>query len=58
MSGRFWEFQQLTDSFRGTSPFGQVPRAGKLYIGGISALYQEPDPLEKAGITHVLSTLD
>lgn len=59
MAGRFWEFQQLTDSWRGASHFDHVPRAGKLYIGGLAALYQEsPDPLQNASITHVVSTLD
>lgn len=30
----------------------------KLYIGGLSALYKEPDPLKGGGVTHVLSALD
>ena len=34
-----------------------VPRAGKLYIGGLYALYQG-DLIDKAGITHVLSVID
>ncbi|KAG9194270.1 dual specificity phosphatase 12 [Alternaria panax] len=34
-----------------------VPQAGKLYIGGLYALYQG-DLIEKAGITHVLSVID
>jgi dual specificity phosphatase 12 len=34
-----------------------VPRAGKLYIGGLYALYQT-DLIEAAGITHVLSVID
>ncbi|KAK4622250.1 Dual specificity protein phosphatase 1B [Fulvia fulva] len=55
---RFWEFQQLQDSWKGASHFDQVPRAGKLYIGGVAAFYKEPDPLEQAGITHILSVLD
>lgn len=58
MSGRFWEFQQLTDSLKGISHFDHIPKAGKLYIGGLSALYKEPDPLQEAGITHVLTVLD
>ncbi|CAK3835182.1 dual specificity phosphatase 1-like [Lecanosticta acicola] len=60
MAGRFWEFQHLTDNLQGQSPFDHIPRAGKLYIGGIAALYKEeqPDPLQQAGITHVLSILD
>jgi len=36
----------------------QVPEAGKLYIGGLHALYQKPDLFERAGITHILSVLD
>ena len=35
----------------------QVPRAGKLYIGGLYALYQT-DLIQAAGITHVLSVID
>lgn len=35
----------------------QVPRAGKLYIGGLYALYQT-DLIRAAGITHVLSIID
>lgn len=35
----------------------QVPRAGKLYIGGLYALYQT-DLIRTAGITHVLSVID
>ncbi|PIA98201.1 Dual specificity protein phosphatase 1B [Cercospora beticola] len=31
---------------------------GKLYIGGIAAVYQNPSPLKKAGVTHVVSLLD
>lgn len=34
-----------------------VPRAGKLYIGGLYALYQG-DLIDSAGITHVLSVID
>lgn len=34
-----------------------VPRAGKLHIGGLYALYQG-DLIDKAGITHVLSVID
>lgn len=34
-----------------------VPRAGKLYIGGLYALYQT-DVIKAAGITHVLSVID
>lgn len=59
MAGRFWEFQQLTDSWRGTNLVDLVPRTeGRLYIGGVAAFYQEPDPLKEAGITHVVSALD
>lgn len=36
----------------------QIPRAGKLYIGGLHALYQKPDLFKQAGITHILSVLD
>jgi dual specificity phosphatase 12 len=35
----------------------RVPRAGKLYIGGLYALYQT-DLIAEAGITHVLSVID
>ncbi|KAJ4299929.1 hypothetical protein N0V90_005176 [Kalmusia sp. IMI 367209] len=35
----------------------QIPRAGRLYIGGLYALYQT-DLIQKAGITHVLSVID
>lgn len=35
----------------------QVPRAGKLYIGGLYALYQT-DLIRAAGVTHVLSVID
>lgn len=35
----------------------QVPRSGKLYIGGLYALYQT-DLIRAAGITHVLSVID
>lgn len=56
---RFWEFSQLSDSFKGMSWFDRVPRVpGGLYIGGLSALYKEPDPLKDGGVTHVLSALD
>jgi dual specificity phosphatase 12 len=34
-----------------------VPRCGRLYIGGLYALYQT-DLIEAAGITHVLSVID
>ncbi|KAF2027713.1 phosphatases II [Setomelanomma holmii] len=34
-----------------------VPRSGKLYIGGLHALYQT-DLIKAAGITHVLSVID
>lgn len=36
----------------------QIPRAGKLYIGGLHALYQKPDLFAQAGITHIVSVLD
>ncbi len=36
----------------------QVPRAGKLFLGGLHALYQKPDLFKAAGITHILSVLD
>ena len=36
----------------------QIPRAGKLYIGGLHALYQKPDLFSQAGITHIISVLD
>lgn len=35
----------------------RVPRAGKLYIGGLHALYQT-NLIRAAGITHVLSVID
>lgn len=35
-----------------------IPRAGRLYIGGLHALYQKPDLFQRAGITHILSVLD
>ena len=35
----------------------RVPRCGRLYIGGLYALYQT-DLIEAAGITHVLSVID
>ena len=34
-----------------------VPRCGRIYIGGLYALYQT-DLIEAAGITHVLSVID
>lgn len=34
-----------------------MPRAGKLFIGGLHALYQT-DLFKQAGITHILSVLD
>ncbi|KAK3691568.1 hypothetical protein LTR37_018577 [Vermiconidia calcicola] len=36
----------------------KIPRAGKLFIGGLHALYQKPDLFEKAGISYILSVLD
>ena len=36
----------------------RVPEAGKLYIGGLHALYQKPDLFAQAEITHILSVLD
>lgn len=35
----------------------RVPRAGKLFIGGLYALYQV-GPIQDAGVTHVLSVID
>ncbi|USW51582.1 Putative tyrosine-specific protein phosphatase [Septoria linicola] len=58
---RFWEFQQLSDDWKHVSYFDKVPRVGEtagLYIGGLAALYKEPDPLKEAGVMHVLSILD
>ena len=55
---RFWEFAQLTDNVKGRSHIDRVPESGNLYIGGLSAVYQEPDPLKLAQITHILSVLD
>jgi dual specificity phosphatase 12 len=42
---------------RGMGWVDQVPRARKLYIGGLYALYQT-DLISAAGITHVLSVID
>lgn len=35
-----------------------IQSQGRLYIGGIAAIYQNPSPLKKAGVTHVVSLLD
>jgi dual specificity phosphatase 12 len=43
--------------FNGMGWVDRVPRAGKLYIGGLYALYQT-DLIREAGITHVLSVID
>lgn len=58
MSGRFWEFAHLTDSYKNMGWVDQVPRAGKLFVGGLHALNQRPDLFQKHGITHVLSVID
>lgn len=55
---RFWEFAHLTDNLKNMGWVDAIPRAGKLYIGGLHALYQKPDLFEKAGITHIVSVLD
>ncbi|KAH7066321.1 protein-tyrosine phosphatase-like protein [Paraphoma chrysanthemicola] len=44
-------------TYTGMGWVDQVPRAGKLYIGGLYALYQT-DLIRAAGITHVLSVID
>ena len=55
---RFWQFAHLSDDFKNMGWVDQCPRAGKLYIGGLHALYSQPDLFTKAGITHLLSVLD
>jgi dual specificity phosphatase 12 len=55
---RFWEFAHLTSEYRNMGWVDQVPRAGKLFIGGLHALYQKPDLFAQAEITHILSVLD
>lgn len=55
---RFWEFAHLTDSLKDMGWVDRIPRAGRLYIGGLHALYAHPDRLREAGITHVVSALD
>lgn len=57
-AARFWEFAQLTDGLKNMGWVDGVPRAGKLFIGGLHALYQKPDLFQKAGITHIVSVLD
>ena len=47
----------LLYGFNGMGWVDLVPRAGKLYIGGLHALYQT-DLIKAAGITHVLSVID
>lgn len=44
-------------AYTGMGWVDRVPRAGKLYIGGLYALYQT-DLIKAAGITHVLSVID
>lgn len=46
-----------SSSHTGMGWVDQVPRAGKLYIGGLYALYHT-DLIRAAGITHVLSVID
>lgn len=55
---RFWEFAHLSDDFKKMGWLDKVPRAGKLYIGGLHALYQKPDLFTQEGITHIVSVLD
>ncbi|KAF2767709.1 tyrosine protein phosphatase 3 [Teratosphaeria nubilosa] len=55
---RFWEFAHLSDKYKNMGWLDKVPRAGKLYIGGLHALYQRPDLFNSAGINHVVSVLD
>lgn len=50
-------FLHGSTSHTGMGWVDQVPRAGKLYIGGLYALYQT-DLIRAAGITHVLSVID
>jgi len=57
-TARFWEFAHLSDDFKNMGWLDQVPRAGKLFIGGLHALYQKPDLFAQAGITHVVTVLD
>jgi dual specificity phosphatase 12 len=47
----------LLYGFNGMGWVDLVPRCGKLYIGGLYALYQT-DLIAAAGITHVLSVID
>ncbi|EME42816.1 hypothetical protein DOTSEDRAFT_132465 [Dothistroma septosporum NZE10] len=56
--GRYWEFLHLQDTWKNASHFDRIPSAGNLYIGGISAFHQDPNPLTHAKITHILSILD
>lgn len=63
MSGRFWQFQQLTDSLKGQSAIDCIPlpsaeSPAKIFIGGIAAFHQVPSALEQSGVTHILSVLD
>ncbi|EMD95557.1 hypothetical protein COCC4DRAFT_29269 [Bipolaris maydis ATCC 48331] len=44
-------------SYTGMGWVDLVPRCGRIYIGGLYALYQT-DLIEAAGITHVLSVID
>ncbi|KAF1823143.1 phosphatases II [Dissoconium aciculare CBS 342.82] len=61
-----WEFAHLSDHFKDINSLDLVPRTaasagvagGRLFIGGIGALHEEPDPLPARRITHVLSVLD
>ena len=55
---RFWEFAHLSDDYKDMGWVDQCPRAGKLYIGGLHALYQKPDLFQQAGITHIVSVVD
>ena len=36
----------------------RIPGPGKLYIGGLQALYRKPEFFKQVGITHVLSVID
>jgi dual specificity phosphatase 12 len=60
-----WEFAHLSDHFKTINSLDRVPRvaAGNLYIGGIGALHEDPDPLQTTQpgdhkITHILSAID
>ncbi|TKA23550.1 hypothetical protein B0A50_07128 [Salinomyces thailandicus] len=55
---RFWQFAHLSDATKNMGWVDLIPRAGNLYIGGLQALYQQPDLFKQAHITHILSVID